>query len=150
MILAIDPGISGALAWLEGEYLVAVEDMPTIEVRGKRRVNAAALSILMAKRDIDLVVIEGVSAMPRQGVSSTFAFGYAAGLIEGVVVGLGLPVEIVQASIWKRRAGVPADKGAVRQMASRYWPGAAASFARVKDDGRADAALLGRWYAQRP
>ena len=83
--------------------------------------------------------------MPRQGVASTFAFGYSAGLIEGVAAGLGISVEIVGAAVWKKRAGVPADKGAVRQMAARLWPGAAASFARVKDDGRADAALLGAW-----
>jgi len=150
MLLAIDPGASGALAWVEAGHLIEVADMPVIDVKGKRRINAGALAEMMCRRDVERIVIEGVHAMPRQGVASTFAFGYSAGLIEGVAAGLGIPVEIVGAAVWKKRAGVPADKGAVRQMAARLWPGAAASFARVKDDGRADAALLGAWASQRP
>lgn len=151
MILAIDPGKTGALAWISSDgHLIEVIDMPVIEVRGKARISASSLADeieFRGDRRPSLIVIEGVGAMPGQGVSSMFNFGYGAGLIEGVAAGLRVPVSIVQASQWKRKAGVPADKGAARQMASRLWPGAADKFKRVKDDGRADAALLGRWAA---
>lgn len=148
LVLAIDPGAGGALAWVTGDgHLVATADMPVIEVRGKRRVSAAGLATLMAMRPVTKVVIEGVGAMPRQGVASSFTFGYSAGIIEGVAAGMGIPVEIVMAAVWKRRAAVPKDKGAARMLATRTWPGAAADFKRSRDDGRAEAALLGRWAA---
>jgi hypothetical protein len=58
-----------------------------------------------------------------------------------------MPVQMVSPATWKRKAGVPSDKNGARVMASRYWPGAAEQFRRVKDDGRAEAALLARWAA---
>lgn len=148
MICAVDVGAKGAIAWLSRDgHLIDVQDMPAIDVRGKLRVSAPGVAALLKARVPDLVVIEGVSAMPKQGVASTFTFGYAAGLIEGVAAGMGIPVQIVRAADWKRKAGVPADKGAARQMAVRLWPGAADVFKRVKDDGRAEACLMGRWAA---
>jgi hypothetical protein len=83
----------------------------------------------------------GEPASPRNVVCD------AAGLIEGVAAGAAIPCQIIDSAQWKRKAGVPADKSAARQMAARLWPGAAGQFSRVKDDGRAEAALLGRWYA---
>jgi crossover junction endodeoxyribonuclease RuvC len=149
--------MSGALAWTtKTGDLIEVADMPIIAVRGKNKISGAGLMALMTKRQVDIVVIEAVSAMPRHradgkevamGASSSINFGYGAGLIEGVATGLGLPVEIVAPATWKRRAQVPADKGAARQMAQRLWPGAAQQFARVKDHGRSDSALLARWFA---
>lgn len=149
IILGIDPGQGGALAWVTRDgHLIEAADMPVIEVRGKRRVCAASLAALVARRRVSLVVVEGVGSRPGQGIGSAFAFGYSAGMIEGAAAGIGYPVQIVQAAVWKRKAGVPADKGAAREMASRLWPGAAGTFKRVRDDGRAEAALLARWAAQ--
>lgn len=150
MILGCDPGISGAFAFVtEDGHLVEVLDMPMAEVRGKRRICAPLVADIMRRRPIALVALEGVGSMPKQGIASAFSFGYGAGILEGVAAGLGLPVEITMAAVWKRRAGVSADKGVARQMAQRYWPGAASLFARVKDDGRAESALLARWVALR-
>lgn len=150
LILGVDPGAYGAFAWVTGDgHLIDTGDMPVIDVRGKKRVTASGLASILTARAVSLVVIEGVHAMPRQGVSSAFYFGYAAGLCEGVAAGLGIPVEIVGSAVWKRKAGVSADKGAARQMASRLWPGAASQFCRVRDDGRAESALLARWAAGR-
>ena len=84
--------------------------------------------------------------MPGQGVTSMFNFGYSAGVLAGVCAGLMIPVVLYRPAVWKRAASVPADKGAARQMAQRYWPGCR-DFDRVKDDGRAEAALLARWVA---
>jgi hypothetical protein len=150
IVLGIDPGASGAFAWVSGDgHLIDVADMPIVNIRGKNRVSAPGVATLLKERPVSLVVIEGVGAMPRQGVASTFVFGYAAGLLEGAVAACEYPLEIVRSAEWKRLARVPADKGACREMAMRMWPGGAHWFARAKDDGRADAALMARWAALR-
>jgi len=81
------------------------------------------------------------------GSASSFAFGYSAGIIEGIAACMQLPLQIIPAAVWKRRAGVSRDKGAARQQAQRLWPASAKLFSRVKDDGRAEAALLARFIA---
>jgi crossover junction endodeoxyribonuclease RuvC len=149
MILGIDPGISGALAWVSDDgFLLSAMDMPTLEVNGKMKVNPHILASDLSFRKPKIAVIEDVGAMPGQGVSSMFNFGYSAGILAGVCAGLGIPTVFYRPAVWKRQAGVPADKGAARQMAQRLWPGSRA-FDRVKDHGRAEAALLARWYATR-
>lgn len=144
MILGIDPGATGALALLTdaGELLRAA-DMPVVEINGKRRVSAAELSRLIREWAPQRTIIEQVGAMPGQGVASMFAFGYSAGVLEGACVGLGVPVSFVRPDVWKRAMRVTKDKGACRLMAQRTWPAQSALFARVKDDGRAESALVG-------
>jgi len=144
-IMGIDPGISGALAVLIDGNLETVLDMPTIMVRGRARVTATGVTDAIVKLNPDLVAIEEVGVMPRQGIASGFSFGYGAGILEGVCAALSRPVHLVRPNVWKREAAVPVDKGAVRQMACRLWPDQASLFARKKDDGRAEAALLARW-----
>lgn len=150
MIVGIDPGISGALAWVsdEGGHLIRVADMPTILVNGKKKVSPQQLVAVLEEHDdlIKMVAIEEVGAMPGQGVTSMFGFGYSAGILAGVCAGLKLPVSLYRPALWKRAAGVPTDKGACRQMAQRLWPGCR-DFDLVKNDGRAEAALLARWVA---
>lgn len=149
MILGIDPGLNGALAWVSDDgHLISVADMPTLEINGKKKVSPQILTSDISFRMPRLVVVEDVGARPGQGVSSMFNFGYSAGIIAGVVAGLQLPIVYYRPAIWKRQAGVPADKNAARQRAQRFWPGSR-SFDRVKDDGRAEAALLARWIATR-
>ena len=148
MIIGIDPGLNGAIAFMSDEgYLIGVVDMPTIDVVGKKKVSPQMLvSLLEDYDDVKMVVIEEVGAMPGQGVTSMFNFGYSAGILAGVCAGLRMPMTFYRPAVWKRAAGVPADKGAARQMAQRLWPGSR-DFDRVKDDGRAEAALLARWVA---
>lgn len=147
MILGIDPGISGALAWVSDDgHLISTSDMPVIEINGKKKVSPYILADMLKARMPTLAVIEEVGAMPGQGVTSMFGFGYSAGILAGVCAGLMVPTVMYRPAVWKRAAGVPADKGAARQMAQRFWPGCR-DFDRVKDDGRAEAALLARWVA---
>jgi len=143
--LGIDPGASGAFALLEGDRLLAAWDMPFIMVKGRARVSAAHVAQEIANARPDQIALEEVGAMPNQGVASMFSFGRSAGVLEGVIAALGYPLHMVRPAIWKRAAGVPADKDAARLMATRLWPDQAQYFARKKDDGRAEAALLARW-----
>jgi crossover junction endodeoxyribonuclease RuvC len=148
MILGIDPGLNGAIAWVSDDgHLIGVADMPTVEVAGKKKVSPQMLvAMLEDYDDVKMVAIEDVHALPGQGVTSMFSFGYSAGILAGVCAGLRMPMSFYRPATWKRAAGVPADKGAARQMAQRFWPGCR-DFDRVKDDGRAEAALLARWVA---
>lgn len=151
LFLGIDPGASGAIAALDDEgRLVSVVDMPTVPVKvGKterQRVSASLLRDLLAADadDITMACIEKVGGMTGQSASASFTFGYSAGLVEGVAAALSLPLVLVTPQSWKRSAGIPAAKGAAREAAMRLWPAQASLFARVKDDGRAEAALIAR------
>jgi crossover junction endodeoxyribonuclease RuvC len=149
MIIGIDPGLSGAIAWVsEDGHLIRVADMPTVEVNGKKKVSPQMLVSMLEEHDdlIRLAAIEEVGAMPGQGVTSMFNFGYSAGILAGVCAGLRIPMAFFRPAVWKRQAAVPADKGAARATAQHLWPGSRA-FDRVKDDGRAEASLLARWVA---
>lgn len=148
MILGIDPGISGALAWISRDgHLIDVEDMPIVRIRDRNRIMAAELARMLRARILDFIIIEQVGSRPGEGTAGAFAFGYGAGLLEGVAAGLGIPVHMATPATWKKRAGVPAEKNGARMMACRYWPGASEKFKRVRDDGRAESALLARWAA---
>ena len=81
--------------------------------------------------------------MPRQGASSGFKFGRATGAIEAAIALSGLPVEIVEPSVWKRALRLPGkDKEAARQRALELFPGAHSLLARKRDHGRAEAILI--------
>lgn len=159
MIIGIDPGVGGAIAWLDGSCVNAV-DMPCVEIRGKRHVCPHTLHRILtgpAFRDgvasragsVDAVVLEHVQGVQGTGATSAFSFGRSFGVIEGVLAGLELPCVLVRPQRWTKELGVSRDKGSHRAAASRLWPQQASLFARVKDDGRADAALLAHWYARK-
>ena len=148
--LGIDPGVSGAVAALDGSgILLAVHDMPTAIVGKSRKrhdVLEGQLAQILAQYPGATVWIEAVGAMPKQGVSSTFLFGVCYGICRGVAAGLGLRVELVTPQVWKRACGLlGADKDAARAVASRRFPSAPLS--RVKDGGRADALLIAAYGA---
>lgn len=69
--------------------------------------------------------------------------GLASGLVRGALAALRVPVVLLDPAIWKRRAGVTADKASSLEMARSTWPDMAALFRRKRDDGRAEAALIG-------
>lgn len=160
IVVGIDPGLSGAIAVRDTKDnlrgALRVYDMPVIEVeltaKGKggkpkkrRHINAPALAQLLYQlylEGADRVIVEEVSAMPGQGVTSMFRFGEAFGIVKGAVAGVGLPAEFVRPATWKRAMGLGRDKGSARKRITDLFPKLAAQFARVKDDGRAEAALL--------
>jgi len=149
LILGIDVGISGGIALLDGGRLVEVHDMPTVSkvVNGKkkRRIDARALCEIVANQDINSAFVEIVNAMPNQGVSSMFAFGQASGIAEGVCASVTPNVTGVRPQTWKKYFKLGSDKTSSRELAIEKWPDHADRFKRIKDDGRAEAALIGLW-----
>ena len=156
--IGIDPGLDGAIACLVDGELLDVEDMPTFsEKRGKkttRSVNPAEIARILRTFVIaggtpkPTVVVERVHALPGNGGVSMFNFGDGYGCIRGVVATLGFRSEFVRPAQWKPAMGLTADKGDSRRLATQRWPQHAETFRRVKDDGRAEAALLAAWFEE--
>jgi hypothetical protein len=142
--LGIDPGLTGAVAIvdLKGD-LIDVYDMPVVD----RQVNAVELALTFDTfpADEQIVAIERVGSMPGQGVASTFRFGVSYGIVVGVVGALGHRTLHPTPAKWKADMGLNADKERSRKAAIDRWPKRAEFFARKKDDGRAEAALLALW-----
>jgi crossover junction endodeoxyribonuclease RuvC len=142
--IGIDPGLTGAVAIVDRRGdLVDVYDMPVVD----RQVNAVdlALSFDTFPADEQIVAIERVASRPGQGVASVFRFGVSYGIVVGVVGALGHRTLHPTPSKWKADMGLSADKERSRKAAIDRWPRSAAWFARKKDDGRAEAALLALW-----
>jgi len=150
IVMSIDPGLSGALAVFIDDVLIDVVDMPTHELtrngKAKRQIAAADLARIFTRLDPRHVVVEKVSAMPGQGVTSMFSFGRSLGIIEGIIAAYKIPVTYVTPGVWTKGIGRGAGKDASRARACELYPIHQKSFARVKDDGRADAVLIGAWY----
>lgn len=144
-ILGIDPGASGACAWYFPEVpdRVSVEDMPTI---GKA-VDGATLARRIDQMRPTMAVVELVNAMPRQGVTSSFNFGRAVGVVHGVLAARGIPLHLVAPGKWKRHFRLSSDKEEARALAVRLWP-SCEGFSRKMDHGRAEAALIARYGAE--
>lgn len=150
-VIGVDPGMSGAIAIIDvRKGLVDAIDMPTVEIKiGKAMKKRVAPEVIAAElrcyAPYAVAFIEKVSAMPGQGVSSMFAFGEAYGLVRGVLAGMGIPVTTVTPAVWTKAMRVAGGKDGSRQRAMEMWPDKAALFKRVRDDGRADSALIAAW-----
>jgi crossover junction endodeoxyribonuclease RuvC len=154
MIVGIDPGAKGALAFFDPVAgTLDIVDMPTVQVkRGaklKTEISAQMVAAIIRSRKPSVAVVERVSSMPGQGVSSVFAFGKAAGLLDGVLAALEIPITYVTPQVWQKAVNARTGKDGNRQRAAEIYPAYASSFSRVKDDGRADAALMAYWGVMR-
>lgn len=152
VVMGIDPGVTGAVAVVAGVHVAAFSVMPTrAGPAGRRRIDARKLRDIVTQMVTDLgvevIVIEEPSALPKQGVSSSFGFGRSVGVCEGVAVGVGVRLEMVAPATWKRQLRVPADKKQARARASDLLPASRSLWARASEDGIAEAAMLALWGA---
>ena len=157
IVLGIDPGLAGGIAVVKGTRgapaLIAVIDIPTSGADAKRRVDPIAVIRFIQEHNPDFAVIERAQAMPDQGSSSGFSYGRAVGYLECCVLGMEIPLEIVEPRAWKKTHGLsgrgpdgtklssPEVKEQSRQKALLLFPGSS-FFARKLDHGRAEAALI--------
>jgi len=146
-ILGIDPGNTGALALMSpiGD-LLDVADMPCVAdgTKGRQTVNPALLAAIIRKWAPAVAFCEYVGARPTDAKVAAFAFGRCRGAIEGTLGALGIPVTMLTVPTGRRAVGLPvgSTKEMARGAAIRRWPGKAEYFARVRDDGRAESALI--------
>lgn len=147
--LGIDIGVQGALALLnERGELIDVWDMPTLHdgPKNRRTINAPLLAELVYRSHATRAFVERVGPRPLEGVVGAFAFGDCKGVIRGVLAAAAIPMVYLTPPQWKRAVNIAPGKAgakdAARSEAIRRWPGQAGKFARVKDDGRAEAGLI--------
>jgi crossover junction endodeoxyribonuclease RuvC len=154
IIIGIDPGLSGAVAWLDGDGNYLVWDTPTAK-DGRHRVyllsemRALLLNATVGVQGTHHVFIEKVHSMPKQGVASSFSFGDGYGSWKGLVAGLGMPMSLVTPQRWQKTMldGMQGGKDASIIRALELFP--KAELKRKKDHGRADALLIAEYGRRR-
>jgi len=150
LILGIDPGLSGALAWIDGTRVVDLADMPVWEVmRGgkrKREVDVHGLVRLMQSHRAEACYFEQVGGMEGDGPAAAFQFGRAAGAAEAIAKASGARFEMVAPHVWKKAMGlIGTAKDQSRAKATALFPARADDLALKKHDGRAEAILLAEY-----
>ena len=155
LIIAIDPGINGAICFFENGEVIDALEMPTMAEgkKNKRQVNGHQLynelSYRIKKYNMQNinVVVEQVSAMPGQGVTSMFNFGQSFGVIKGICAAMQLPVFFVRPAKWKKHFDlINSQKDASRTRAIEMFPNISSILSKKKDANKADAILIASFY----
>ena len=155
LIIGIDPGISGSICFLKDGKIVDVIEMPTMTEgkKNKKQVNGSQIFNEISdkiknidKKDVK-VVIEQVSAMPGQGVTSMFNFGQSFGILKGICSTMQLPMYFVRPAKWKKYFNlINSEKDASRTRAIEIFPYFSSQLSRKKDSNKADAILIASFY----
>ena len=154
LIIGIDPGISGSICFFEDGKILEVIEMPVMTVgkKNKKQVNGAQIYNEFLKRinkkdDEIRVVIEQVSAMPGQGVTSMFNFGQSFGILKGICSAMQLPMFFVRPAKWKKYFNlINSQKDASRTRAIEIFPYFSTQLSKKKDSNKADAILIASFY----
>ena len=155
LIIGIDPGISGSICFLEEGRILDVIDMPTMIVgkKNKKQVNGSQIyneflkMINKANNQNVRVVVEQVSAMPGQGVTSMFNFGQSFGILKGICSAMQLPIYFVRPAKWKKYFNlINTEKDASRTRAIEIFPYFSSNLSKKKDANKADAILIASFY----
>lgn len=155
IVVGVDPGLTGAIAFLDSRGSMVVCDIPTVEVDGagmvKRKVDGLALARLVREHcpvsDDALVVCEAVRAMPGNAIQTQGSLMRSLGAIEAVFEVLRFPVLMIQPQVWKRHFGLKADKGESLRVARTLYPHCTA-ISRAKDHNRAESLLIAHYGQQ--
>ena len=155
LIIGIDPGLSGSICFLIDGKILDVIEMPTMAEgkKNKRQVKGSQVFNEITKRTKEYqknqvrVVIEQVSAMPGQGVTSMFNFGQSFGVLKGLCTAMQLPIYFVRPAKWKKYFNlINSEKDASRTRAIEIFPSFSSSLSKKKDSNKADAILIASFY----
>ena len=155
MIIGIDPGVSGSICFFKDGQIIDVIEMPTMNEgkKNKKQVNGSQIYNEIFKRiDRDVttntrVVIEHVTAMPGQGVTSMFNFGQSFGILKGICSAMQLPMYFVRPAKWKKYFNlINSEKDASRTRAIEIFPYFSSQLSKKKDSNKADAILIASFY----
>ena len=155
LVIGIDPGISGSICFFQDGKIIDVVEMPTMTEgkKNKKQVNGSQIFNEISerikkidKKDIK-VIIEQVSAMPGQGVTSMFNFGQSYGILKGICSAMQLPMYFVRPTKWKKYFNlINSEKDASRTKAIEIFPYFSGQLSRKKDSNKADAILIASFY----
>jgi crossover junction endodeoxyribonuclease RuvC len=155
LIIGIDPGISGSICFFQDGKIIDVVEMPTMtegkknkkQVNGSQIFNEISEKIKKLDKKEIKVVIEQVSAMPGQGVTSMFNFGQSFGILKGICSAMQLPMYFVRPAKWKKYFNlINSEKDASRTRAIEIFPYYSSQLSKKKDSNKADAILIASFY----
>ena len=154
ILFAIDPGVNGACSIYVDRKLCKIFDVPTMTdgKKNKKQINAAQLSKIVKQTIEDQqeeisVIIERVSAMPGQGVTSMFNFGQSFGILKGICSAMQLPIYFVRPAKWKKYFNlINSEKDASRTRAIEIFPYFSSNLSKKKDSNKADAILIASYF----
>ena len=155
LIIGIDPGISGSICFFQDGVIQDVVEMPTMidgkknkkQVNGSQIFNEISEKIKKIDKKNIKVVIEHVTAMPGQGVTSMFNFGQSFGILKGICSAMQLPVYFVRPAKWKKYFNlINSEKDASRTRAIEIFPYYSSNLSRKKDSNKADAILIASFF----
>ena len=155
LIIGIDPGISGSICFLDNGKILDVIEMPIMtdgkknkkQINGSQVYNEITKRIKQFEKNQIRVVIEHVSAMPGQGVTSMFNFGQSFGILKGICTAMRLPMYFVRPVKWKKYFNLlNSEKDASRTRAIEIFPYFSSQLSRKKDSNKADAILIASFY----
>tara|TARA_Y100001960_G_C14399099_1_gene692509 strand:- start:4 stop:498 length:495 start_codon:yes stop_codon:yes gene_type:complete len=156
LIIGIDPGISGAICFFENGEVKNIIDMPSMAEgkKNKRQINGNQLfneiknNIKNIPKSNICVVVEQVSAMPGQGVTSMFNFGQSFGVIKGICSAMQLPIYFVRPAKWKKYFNlIKTEKEASRTKAIEIFPYISSKLSKKKDSNKAEAILIASYFS---
>jgi len=143
--IGIDPAaVTGALGAIDSKggyidsFMIEHKDKHILALAFKSRI----LGVIPPDEDAQ-ICCESVHAMPKQGVSSTWVFARAVGVISAVCELTRYPFHLVTPQKWKGYYGLTADKNESLDMARMYWP--EAKLKLKKDSHRAESLLIANW-----
>ena len=155
LVIGIDPGISGSICFLQNGRIIDVIEMPTMTdgKKNKKQVNGSQIFNEISERIKKLdkndirVIIEQVSAMPGQGVTSMFNFGQSFGILKGICSAMQIPMYFVRPTKWKKYFNlINSEKDASRTRAIEIFPYFSSQLSKKKDSNKADAILIASFY----
>tara|TARA_B100000902_G_scaffold306724_1_gene295415 strand:+ start:8771 stop:9265 length:495 start_codon:yes stop_codon:yes gene_type:complete len=155
LIIGIDPGISGSICFFEDGRILDVIEMPTMtdgkknkkQVNGSQVYNEISGRIKKIEKQDIRVIIEQVSAMPGQGVTSMFNFGQSFGILKGMCAAMQLSMYFVRPAKWKKYFNlINSEKDASRTKAIEIFPYYSSNLSKKKDSNKADAILIASYY----
>ena len=155
LIIGIDPGISGAICFFEEGQIKEIIDMPTMadgkknkrQINGPQTYNEIYSRITKVSKSDITVVIEQVSAMPGQGVTSMFNFGQSFGVLKGICSAMQLSMFFIRPAKWKKYFGlIKTEKDASRTKVIEIFPYISSELSRKKDSNKADAVLIASFF----
>ena len=155
IIFGVDPGVSGAICVLKEGKILEVYEMPTMidGKKNKRQVNGAEVTNIFLKElhneDKTKVVVEHVTAMPGQGVTSMYNFGQSFGGLKGICAALKLPIYFERPVKWKKYFNlIKTNKDASRTKVIEIFPYISSKISRKKDSNKADSILIAKYFEE--
>ena len=155
LIIGIDPGISGAICFFQNGEITDIIDIPSMAdgKKNKRQINSQQVFNEISQRIFNIpkkeiiVVIEQVSAMPGQGVTSMFNFGQSFGVLKGICSAMQLSMYFVRPAKWKKYYGlIKTEKDASRTKVIEIFPYISSKLSKKKDSNKADAILIANFF----